>query len=240
MIYSQVFSRAEMLRSSMSFMLRRSMPFMLRSSMSIMLLRSMRKRVRPGAFLLVALFALQGCATYNPVTVFHNMEGGDPAKAPPPAPGLADPSPNLASVPPKPLAVSPAEQAAVFNRLQAANRGQHALAAPGGGVAPVATPVTAPAELPPLLVGFQPGRAIVPYRDAVALRGLAARRGAARIAAIGFAPAQTTPDLELALRRATAIADVLTAAGVPGAAIRIEALTTGRGGAAQLLYPTHS
>jgi hypothetical protein len=45
--------------------------------------------------------------------------------------------------------------------------------------------------------------------------------------------------LRLALLRATAIANALEVAGVPAADIRLEALASGRGGAAQMLYPRH-
>ncbi|EGO95077.1 hypothetical protein [Acidiphilium sp. PM] len=45
--------------------------------------------------------------------------------------------------------------------------------------------------------------------------------------------------MRLALLRATAIANALEVAGVPAADIRLEALASGRGGAAQMLYPRH-
>lgn len=193
------------------------------------------RRIRVAAMLIGAL-GLSGCATYNPLALYHRYVSH---KAPPPAPGLHRAAPNLASVPAKPASVSPRLQRAVRSQLQAANRSQNALAAPAGGVAAPVVPA-APAKIavsPPLLIGFQPERAIVSRRDRRALVALAARRGAASIAAIGFAPTRSAADLRLALLRATAIADVLTAAGVPGTAIRIEALASGHGGAALLNPP---
>lgn len=200
-----------------------------------------RRRIRGGArqaAMLAGLLSLGGCATYNPVALYHRMLGGAPGQKPPPAPGLSQPAPHIGSVPTKPPPLSPRLQRTIRSQLQAANRTQNALPAPGGGVAPNVLQAPSPAAPPPpLLIGFQPHRAIVSHRDRAALVALAAKRGTARIAAIGFSPDRTGIGLHLALRRAAAIADVLTASGVPGAAIRIEALTSGRGGAAQLLYP---
>lgn len=192
----------------------------------------LRRGIR-SAVVAAGILGLSGCATYNPIALYHHYEGEN---APPPAPGLDRPAPNLASVPGKPPPLSPRLQRTIRSELQAANRSQNALAAPAGGVPPAgkAAPVTV-AHSPPLLIGFAPGRAIVSRRDRTALIALAAQRGAAPVAAIGFAPAPNAADLHLALRRAAAIANVLTASGVPGSAIRIEALATGRGGAAQLL-----
>ncbi|MGC9268976.1 hypothetical protein [Acidiphilium sp.] len=195
---------------------------------------------RRGARLIVlaGVLAVSGCATYNPITMFHRLEG-KAAPPPPPAPGLDQPSPNLASVPPKPPVLSPQVQRSIRGELLAANTRQNALPAPAGGRAPALKPVPPViGQMAPVLVAFQPGRAIVPNRDLAALRAVAAHRGRATIVAIGFAPARSAAGLHLALLRATAIADILTAAGAPGSVVRIEALTAGRGGAAQLLYPS--
>lgn len=193
---------------------------------------TLRRRLR--AAVLMAALALTGCSTYNPVTLFHRYEGGVIGTEPPPAPGLDAPWPNLASVPKRPPMLPSEEQASVRRRLEAANRTQNRL---GGQGLPVTKPVPAPQrQEAPVRVGFRPGAAVLSHADLGALRALAARRGDYRIAAIGFAPTRDAAGIRLALLRATAIANALTAAGVPGAAIRIEALATGRGGAAQMLY----
>ncbi len=200
--------------------------------------RSLRQRGLGAAAMLLSLLTLAGCATYDPLTAYHHYEGGVIGQNPPPAPGLNDKFPNLASVPPKPPVLSPLVQRAVRQQLLAANQHQNAAPDPGATAAPLARTIATAAAVPvasPLLIGFQPGRAIVSHQDQLALRTLASHRGAATIAAIGFAPAQTPADLALALQRATAIANVLTEAGVPATAVRLEALTTGRGGAAQVL-----
>lgn len=185
------------------------------------------------ALLFPMLLALAGCSTYNPVTLFHRYEGGVIGTEPPPAPGLAAPWPNLASVPPRPAMLPSAEQARVRSRLEAANRNQNML---GGQAPPAARSTPVPPQQKPVRVSFRPGAALLSPAELDALHALARRRGNHRIAAIGFAPNRNAAGLELALLRATAIANALTAAGVPGSAIRIEALATGRGGVAQVIY----
>lgn len=194
------------------------------------------------AIALAVLLALSGCATYNPVTLFHRYEGGTIGTNPPPAPGLDQPEPNLASVPKKPKLLPATVQRTVRARLQAANAGQNALPAPGekttgvvscGCVYPMRTP-------PPVLIGFERGRAVLSYADRLALRGLAARRDGATVTAMGFAGAPGEAGLRLAMLRATAIANALTLHGVPASEIRLAALAQGRGGAAQLVYPPPS
>jgi outer membrane protein OmpA-like peptidoglycan-associated protein len=68
---------------------------------------------------LVAL--LSGCASVpasiNPVSWWHNLEGGAIAEQRPPPPGATDPYPNLASVPPKPKPSDPAAQQAIADGL---------------------------------------------------------------------------------------------------------------------------
>lgn len=193
------------------------------------------RRRLPAVPLLALLLALSGCA--STVAAFHRYEGGTIAHRPPPAPGLARRFPNLASVPPKPPPLAPRLQRAIRGRLEAANTSQNALAAPAGGVAPRSAPrPPATPRARPVLIGFRPGEAILPRTQRGILRALAARRGAADIAAIGFAPRQSPAGLHLAMLRATAIANELVSAGVPASAIRIEALSKGRGGAAELIY----
>jgi outer membrane protein OmpA-like peptidoglycan-associated protein len=68
---------------------------------------------------LVAL--LSGCASVpasiNPVSWWHNLEGGPIAEQRPPPPGSTDPYPNLASVPPKPKPSDPVAQQAIADAL---------------------------------------------------------------------------------------------------------------------------
>lgn len=194
-------------------------------------------RRRPGLAMLAATLALSGCSTYNPVTLLHRYEGGTIGAQPPSAPGLDAPWPNLASVPAKPPPVPAAEQARVRNRLEASNLAQNRL---GGQVLPE-KPTSAPVpHEPPLRIAFRPGNAVLTPADMRVLRALAARRGDNAIAAIGFAPDADAAGLRLALLRATAIANALTAAGVPADHVRLEALASGRGGAAQVIYGAES
>lgn len=182
---------------------------------------------------LVGLLALTGCSTYNPVALFHRYEGGVIGANPPPAPGLDAPWPNLASVPARPPVLSAKEQARVRARLEASNRTQNQL---GGQTLPTKPTLSPQPHEPPLRIGFVPGAAVLSHADTEALEALASRRAGHKIAAIGFAPRSDAAGLRLALLRAAAIANVLTAAGVPADAVRLEALVGGRGGAAQVIY----
>jgi outer membrane protein OmpA-like peptidoglycan-associated protein len=83
----------------------------------------------------VALLGIAGCE--SPIALYHKAEGGDIAKAEQPPPGADLPYPNLASVPPAPKALTPAQSQAV--RLQLAQ----AMAAPE---LPTATPDPASGE----------------------------------------------------------------------------------------------
>ncbi len=222
MVYTQVSRKPEMVQCRMEHAWRRGLG---------------------GAMALLAVVTLAGCATYDPLNAYHRYEGGVIGHNPPPAPGLHDSFPNLASVPPKPPVLSPMVQRAVRQQLLAANHHQNAMPVPGA--TPVVPAKAAPQAIltpPAVLVGFQPDRAILSHRDRVALQALIARRaatpgaGAVAVVAMGFASDRTPAGLKLALLRATAIANALSAAGVPVSVIRIEALTAGRGGAAQLLY----
>ena len=64
---------------------------------------------------------LGGCASFpssmNPVSWWHDLEGGEIAKERPPPPGATEPYPNLASVPPKPEAPDRATLENVTNAL---------------------------------------------------------------------------------------------------------------------------
>ncbi len=105
-------------------------------------------------------------------------------------------------------------------------------------VPPPAAPAAAPQDSAPVSLAFRPGSAILSPDAVTALSAIARARGAAGILAGGFGE-QATPDdsaLTLALERAQAIADALTAAGAPGAAIRLTAAAAGSGGFVQLVY----
>ena len=112
-------------------------------------------------------------------------------------------------------------------------------------VTPVRPPQPSPAQLPqlpdgpPILLAFMPDSALLSPMAETALKNLAVARGAAKIRVGGFGGQSGTPDaaaLTLAVRRARRIADALTAAGVPPAAITLIAAANGSGGFAQLVY----
>ena len=90
-------------------------------------------------------------------------------------------------------------------------------------------------------VPFPSGSALLPASAAAPLKQLAAKRGAATIAVIGYGEADgATPDaqstaLTLGLARAQAMAAVLTSSGVPAGAVQIDAQAIGHGGSARLV-----
>jgi outer membrane protein OmpA-like peptidoglycan-associated protein len=111
----------------------------------------------------------------------------------------------------------------------------HVIAAPPAATA-LATP---PPVSAPVALAFPPGSAILNAKTASALAAIAASRGNADLLAAGFGDGQSDPDqqaLTLALERAQAIADALTAAGAPASAIRLSAAAAGSGGFVQLVY----
>jgi outer membrane protein OmpA-like peptidoglycan-associated protein len=99
---------------------------------------------------------------------------------------------------------------------------------------PMVTPYSAPVSL-----AFQPGSAIVTPATEAALVRVAGSRGFAEILAGGFGDGDAAKNpraLTLAVERARAIADALTAAGTPPSAIRLTAAAAGSGGFVQLVY----
>jgi len=101
-----------------------------------------------------------------------------------------------------------------------------------------ATPMITPYS-PPVALAFQPGSAIVNPKAEAALATVAGERGYVDILAGGFGDgdgAKNPHALALAVERAQAIADALTAAGAPASAIRLQASATGSGGFVQLVY----
>jgi outer membrane protein OmpA-like peptidoglycan-associated protein len=104
---------------------------------------------------------------------------------------------------------------------------------------PAAAPAPAPQASAPVSLAFTPGSAILSPDAVTALSAIAQAHGIAAILAGGFGEQVATPDdaaLTLALERAEAIADALTAAGAPPAAIRLTAAAAGSGGFVQLVY----
>jgi len=104
--------------------------------------------------------------------------------------------------------------------------------------------VSAPAvpRIPPgVTIAFRPGSAALPASADAALRELAGRRAGATIAVVaggdaaGPGAAAQARALPLALRRTQSMQDVLVAAGVPAASLRLNAAALGRGGEARLL-----
>ena len=93
----------------------------------------------------------------------------------------------------------------------------------------------------PVLIGFPPGSATLPIDSLAALKLLARQRGDATISVTGYGEAAgsdaktQSAALPLAMARARAVATNLLAAGVPGAAIRINAEAQGNGAAARVV-----
>jgi outer membrane protein OmpA-like peptidoglycan-associated protein len=115
-----------------------------------------------------------------------------------------------------------------------ANPALHEIFAP-----PPAAPAPPPQGSAPVSLAFRPGSAILSPDAITALAAIAQARGSTGILAGGFGEQAETPDgaaLTLALERAQAIADALTAAGAPPAAIRLTAVAAGSGGFVQLVY----
>jgi outer membrane protein OmpA-like peptidoglycan-associated protein len=90
-------------------------------------------------------------------------------------------------------------------------------------------------------IGFAPGSAALTPDEAAAVKQFAAKRGTGTTAVTGFGDAagsdltaQTTA-LSLGLSRAQAVANALTAAGVPQASVRVGAEAAGRGARMLLL-----
>jgi len=110
-------------------------------------------------------------------------------------------------------------------------------------VVPPATLALAPASRsrPQAVVSFLPGSAVLRPESDAALRTLASRRFDGAVAVLGGGDAgSAAPDIQaaalpLAWRRAQAIAAVLTEAGIPASALRVDAAALGRGGIARLV-----
>lgn len=165
-----------------------------------------------------------------------------PALAAPPtipeaAAAMPAPSAPQTAKPPATPAVQPPAEAGPLPDLPAAAPPLPRL---GGLPASVNEPAV-PRVAPGVSVAFRPGSATLPAAADAALRELAGRRAGATIAvtaggdAAGLSAEAQARALPLAFRRTQAMQDVLTAAGVPAAALRIDAAAMGRGGAAHLI-----
>ncbi|MBV9249685.1 MAG: OmpA family protein [Acetobacteraceae bacterium] len=92
-----------------------------------------------------------------------------------------------------------------------------------------------------MTIAFAPGSASVPSGAADALKQLTANRGKASIAITGQGDAASTDPgaqaaaLSLGLSRAQAVANLLTASGVPATAVRVGAQASGRGATVRLI-----
>ncbi len=107
----------------------------------------------------------------------------------------------------------------------------------------VAPPPSAPAKVrvdsAPVAIAFAPGSAILDGKNVKALAAIAAARGDATMLAGGFGRPGAVADaaaLRLGVQRARAIADALTAAGVPARDVVLVAGADGAGGFVRLVY----
>ena len=106
---------------------------------------------------------------------------------------------------------------------------------------PPAPLAAAPQAANAITVEFVVGSAVLPPGASDVLRGVAAKRGKAVVAVTGYGDATSSdPDaqtaaLSLGLSRAQAVANVLTADGVPSAEVRVGAEAGGRGASVRLV-----
>jgi hypothetical protein len=201
---------------------------------------------------------LGGCSPT--IGLYHDVEGGAISKTRQPPPGMDQPYPNLADVPkatkPAPAGQQETIAAQAQNGVSAPSAGALAgLTLPDGApplpdvpglnlpakpspvvavVAPVPVAAAVPPSPPPppVVIGFAPGKALLPPDDVKKLQFVAFTRGQHFVIAGGFGDG----DLPLALSRARRLADALTAYGVPSRAIRLTASAAGSGGFVQLVY----
>lgn len=210
------------------------------------------------AFSFALGLSLGGCA--GTIGLYHDVEGGAISQTRQPPPGLDQPYPNLADVPAAHAAAPAGAQAAITAQAQSGVSapapgalaglllptaapplpdvpGLNLPAEPSPAPGPVfAGPMPLPAIPAPLpaaaAIGFAPGSAVLPPSEAAKIGRLATARGQTDVLAGGFGEGSLT----LALARARRLADALTADGVPGQNIRLDAMAAGSGGFVQLVY----
>jgi outer membrane protein OmpA-like peptidoglycan-associated protein len=156
-----------------------------------------------------------------PVKPVQSAPLGAPAPLPPAAQAAPAPGPALPTAPPPPAAVA------------------------GGPSAPPAppppNPMPAPASSTATTLEFPRGSAALSPQASDAVKRFAAQRGRATVLVTGYGdaesgdPAAQTVALSLGLSRAQAVANALTADGVPAGAVRVSAEASGRGVAMRLL-----
>jgi outer membrane protein OmpA-like peptidoglycan-associated protein len=170
-----------------------------------------------------------------------------PAPAPPPAPAAPPAKAPVGAVASAPLA-PPGDIPPDTTPLPALAAAPPAAPAVPGFAVPAPPAPAKPAPLPPatiagdaVTVPFADGSALLPPTATAPLKQLAAKRGSATIAVVGYGEADAaTPDaqstaLTLGLARAQAMAAVLTSSGVPAGAVQIDAQAIGHGGSARLV-----
>jgi len=200
---------------------------------------------------------LGGCSPT--IGLYHDVEGGAISRTRQPPPGMDLPFPNLADVPAATKAAPAGQQQVIAARAKSSVSAPSAgalegLSLPGGApplpnvpglnlpatpspvvaaaVPPPAAAAPPPPPSPPVVIGFAPGKALLPASEAKKLASVAYARGQHYVIAGGFGEG----NLPLALSRARRLADALTANGVPARAIRLTASAAGSGGFVQLVY----
>ena len=206
--------------------------------------------------------SLGGCS--QTINLYHDVEGGAIAKHRQPPPGANLPYPNLADVPAAQAPATPTQAQDIAKQAQSGVSAASPVALEGlslpGAPPPLPTipglslsnpapppppappaPVVAPSPkpepiphpvAPPVSIAFRPGSALLSYKQQQVVDAAAAHLGTAKIRVCGFGDGS----LDLAVARARRIANALTAAGIPGQVIEIEALAAGSGGFVQLVY----
>ncbi len=212
------------------------------------------------SLVILAATSVGGCS--QSIGVYHGFEGGAIAQTRQPPPGANLPYPNLADVPAPQAPAAPGAQAAITAQAQGGvsapspgalaglslpaaappvpdvpgvsitNPSVNAAPAPMPVAAVPAMPAPAKPPGPPVAVAFAPGSALLAYKQDLLVQGAVAQRGDAHVRVVGFGDGS----MDLALARARRLADALTAAGVPGTDIEINALAAGSGGIVQLVY----
>lgn len=189
--------------------------------------------------------------------LYHDIEGGAIAQNRQAPPGANLPYPNLADVPAAQAAAAQGAQAAITAQAQGGGLAPSpgalagltlpstppplpnvpglALSNPSLGQAlpPVAVQTPAPplAPLPPPVgIAFAPGSALLARSQGLLIQTVVSKRNGHPLRVVGFG----NGSMDLALARAQRLADALTADGVPGDEIEVDALAKGSGGFVQL------
>ncbi|GEM_PF-879204 len=171
-----------------------------------------------------------------PATPSPGPLGGSQAASPPAAPETGAPPPaRAAPVPgaelaPPPIAPGPLPGLPTEPPARAA-----AAPAPPPPPPPAISPIPPPASASATVIPFAAASSTVSPTAGEVIKAFAAKRGGGSIVVTGYGDAITsdpgaqTAALSLALSRAQAVANALTAAGVPQSAIQVGAEAAGRG-----------